>query len=362
MLSTTGGSSIMAGEIAWRLRQVGHTVLTCHCASDAAPSENTTALSKDYAFHVQRNLDIDRSFVGGIDTCSQVLGWHKATAFDVLHVHSVPVFGLAALHLKRLRGVPYIVTFHGTDVLDANIAEHNREMLGAILGEASAVTCVSEHLGAELSRFPELPRAQVIHNFLRHEFAAAPHGTPREGPSRYLHVSSLRPVKRPELLIEAFHLVSERESSARLRIITPREGLGRAQDLLSLGPRGAIDVEKGSDDARALVEAYADATALVLTSRFESFGLVILEALALGVPVVAPALGGIVEVIGDDWPLLVRDTADPRAYAQAMSAAARPEMRALARDRAASVLHRFSASKQVDRYLGLYDQALGRST
>lgn len=49
MLSTTGGSSIMAGEIAWRLRQAGDTVLTCHCASDAAPSENATALSKDYA-------------------------------------------------------------------------------------------------------------------------------------------------------------------------------------------------------------------------------------------------------------------------------------------------------------------------
>jgi glycosyltransferase involved in cell wall biosynthesis len=358
MLSTGGGSSTLAMALGEELRDRGFPVRFCHCDPRVPPLAGALLLTADDARHTGGLIDLDPALAGGIDACGQLLAAWDAAPFDLLHLHSLQAFGLPAWFLRRLRGVPYVVTLHGSDVLNEHLMDRRRDLVEELLRGAAAVTCVSGHLAEALERkIPGLPHVTVVHNFLRRGFDPDADAGPRP-PADLLHISSLRPVKRPELLLESFGLLRERLPGARLRILTSSRGLERAAELLREylpAPHAAsVAVEDGGNDPARLSREYRAATAFALTSRFESFGLVILESLAHGLPVVAPAVGGIPEVLGEDWPFLVRSPEDPEAYARALAAAL-----AWARDPGAEAAckanaARFAPGPRVDQYEEIY--------
>lgn len=358
MLTTSGGSSTLAIALGRELADRGFGVRFCHCDPDAPLLENASVLSPEDAAHTSRLIDTDRALVGGIDACSQLLDIYDAAPADLLHLHSIQAFGVPASFLRRLRGVPYVVTMHGSDVLSEHLMDRRREVVEALLREAAAVTCVSSHLAGVLARkIPGLPHVHVVHNFLRRGFIlTGDEPKPPADAPVFLHVSSLRAVKRPELLLEGFERAREVIPGAQLRIVTTERGGERARELLQ-GYRSAdaVSVMAGGGDPESLSKEYRAATAFVLTSRFESFGLVILEALLHGLPVVAPAVGGIPEVLGEDWPFLIRqDDALADAMIRSAAWAQEPQAAAISQERAKL----FDIDTQVDRYAEVYRLAL----
>lgn len=353
------GTSIVALSLAEGLRRRGFRLRFCHTDADAKPMEDTLVVSTEGARRAARLLDSETSFTGPLDVTTQLLHHYDHAPFGLLHLHSFPLFGVPAFMLKQLRGVPYVVTFHGSDVLDEHLMDVHLELVRGLLQGAAAVTCVSQHLADALHRkLPDLTSAQVIHNFLRWEFRRESPIGPRP-PDRFLHVSSMRDVKRPELMLRAFEWVRARRPGARLRIVTTRHGRERAAALLERFPyREDVTVLEGEENPALLAREYRESSALLLTSRFESFGLVILEALAHGVPVVAPAVGGIPEVLGQQWPLLVRDVHDPAAYGERMIAVSQESPAAL-EAQARAIFDRFDPDRQVEQYLALYRRVLG---
>lgn len=358
MLTTSGGSSTLAIALGRELADRGFGVRFCHCDPEAPHLDKASVLSPDDAAYTSRLIDTDRALVGGIDACSQLLEIHDAAPADLLHLHSLQAFGIPASFLRRLRGVPYVVTMHGSDVLSEHLMDRRREVVEALLREAAAVTCVSGHLAEVLERkIPGLPHVHVVHNFLRRGFRIdGDEPKPPADAPVFLHVSSLRAVKRPELLLEAFERARAAVPGARLRIVTTERGGERARELLQgYSCADAVSVRVGGGDPESLSKEYRAATAFVLTSRFESFGLVILEALLHGLPVVAPAVGGIPEVLGEGWPFLVReDKALAEAMVRSAAWAMEPQAAAVCKERA----QRFDVDTQVDRYAEVYRFAL----
>lgn len=357
LLAGAGGSSVVGREIGRGLRDRGVGVHYCHCDRQSIGDPSAVALTLERATALERILDTDRVFTGAIDVCTQMIDWYRRARFGVLHAHFLPVFGVPAYFLKRLFGVPYVITFHGTDLASRHLLDSQFDMAREILVHADAVTCVSEYLAQIYRRhFPDLPPPRVIHNFLRHEFRSS-RAARSPVPLRILHASSLRPVKRPELLLAAFARFHARHPGAELRLATTPSGVGRARSLRrELGFGDEVTAVDCGSDVEALRDEYRSAAAFVITSRYESFGLVILEALAHGVPVVAPAVGGIPEVVGHDWPFLVADADDPDAYADALSAAL---VRDDWRDRAGAILRRFDPQRQIERYIDAYRAVAG---
>lgn len=355
MLTHSGGSSILAQELGAGLSVQGCQVRYLHCNSAAPGHTNQVYLSPEPGNLTARMLDMPPGLCGAIDAGTALVKAYDAEPFDILHLHSLQVFGTPALFLKMLRGVPFVVTCHGSDVLSEHFMDANKDVVEQLLKEASAITSVSHCVAKELARkCPDLPKAQVIHNFPRASWLNKPRRIQPHG-HRFLHVSSMRPVKRPELVFEAFSLARKRLPRATLSVVTTSHGLPRAQELAQRYGEEGVYIYNGETDPDALAREYGTASAFVLSSRFEGFGLVILEALLHGLPVIASAVGAIPEVLGKNWPLLVHQADRPEAYAEAM---AELENRRPHHEEMTQILSRFQPQKQVTAYHKCYEQVL----
>jgi D-inositol-3-phosphate glycosyltransferase len=143
-----------------------------------------------------------------------------------------------------------------------------------------------------------------------------------------LFVGRLQPLKAPDVLLRAVALMLEQDPSLRSRLLVPvvggpsGSGLEHPSSLAELaGALGLSDVVRFVPPvSRAeLVDWYAAATLMCVPSYNESFGLVAIEASAVGTPVVAAAVGGLTTVVRDGVTGLLVDGHDPADYARAMS-------------------------------------------
>jgi glycosyltransferase involved in cell wall biosynthesis len=150
------------------------------------------------------------------------------------------------------------------------------------------------------------------------EAAAAPEGEP----GYLLFVGRLRIRKGVEVLLEALRDIR----GATLRIAGDGEHRGRLERRVSELGLGSAVTFLGSCDAGRVRRLLAGAAALVVPSIYEGMPLVVLEAMAAGVPVVASAVSGIPEVVVDGETGWLVPPEEPRALRQALEEVlARPE-------------------------------------
>jgi glycosyltransferase involved in cell wall biosynthesis len=136
-----------------------------------------------------------------------------------------------------------------------------------------------------------------------------------------------------------------------------RPRLERRVAEMGLGPKHSVSWHGEVPDASRLLPAF---DVLVISSRTEGTPMVLLEAMAAHVPVIATRVGGIPDVIGEDEALLVASE-DPRAIAQAICTVQRDTFSARQRatDAHARVQRESDLGRWVDRYRYVYDAALG---
>jgi glycosyltransferase involved in cell wall biosynthesis len=158
--------------------------------------------------------------------------------------------------------------------------------------------------------------------------------------------------KHVPLLVEAFALVRERNPDARLILSAPRDRRAIARAGIDAAAPGVEWREL--DDQDTLRRVYAEAWAAVLPAVDEAFGLVLIEALACGTPVVGYAGGGIPEIIDRGEIGRLFERLDREALAEAIAAtletATEPGTAASCRARA----EEFSIDRCTERYLALY--------
>ncbi len=159
-----------------------------------------------------------------------------------------------------------------------------------------------------------------------------------------------------DVLLAALARLAAEEPEARLRVAG--EGPERAALARQIGAEGLEGRAELVGFVRDVPEFLAGVNALVVPSRWESFGLALAEGLAAGLPCVASRVGGLVEVGGDLVRWVEPEDADGlcAAMQQVGPEAWAPEAVARRRERAG----RFSAEAMTDAYLALFRQVLGR--
>jgi phosphatidylinositol alpha-mannosyltransferase len=220
----------------------------------------------------------------------QILRGH----YDLAHAF-VPSYAWAAVKARRLGGPQTIFSFHGIPERRYLIARRYRiEMLAAIVAEGAATTVLSRAAAAVFRRYllvdpMVLPGGVVCADFAVQQARA-------ERPTLICSASLGDPRKGAELLLSAFESLRQRRQDARLVLVRTPDPIMSPIEVRA--PEGAEWVD--ANDTAKLARAYAEAWASVLTATGEAFGLVLVESMAAGTPVVAPRSGGCPEIVADD--------------------------------------------------------------
>ena len=201
--------------------------------------------------------------------------------------------------LRRLMFFKLVFSVHGSDVLGPE-GPRNLRLLGRWRACFDRIVFCSEAFRRKIisldSRLDE--RSAVVLNGL--DYDALPTATTKNLPRGYVVcVAHLREVKAQDILLRAFRLLSEHFPALELDLVGEGPDRGYLEDLAGrLGLAKKVNFRGDLPREKAL-ELIREARVLCLPSRHESFGLVLLEAMALKTPVVATTTGGIPEIIRD---------------------------------------------------------------
>ena len=253
---------------------------------------------------------------------------------EVVHVHTYGTYQVAAADRHRRRtGVPFVLSshfhpitsMHGGRLRRRLRAFYDRRIGGPSLGHASALIVESheeERLLASLG-FP-LPPVHVVPPGYTPLPTPPPPGTWAErfrlpGPF-VLFVGRLAPNKGLLTLLEAFGSLAREDPQATLVLAGADGGMAATLDerTRTLGLEGRVRRLGHVEDDGLLAAGFRDARLFVLPSDYEAFGLVLLEAMAQGTPVIATTVGGIPEFVEDGKAGLLVPPADPVALSKAL--------------------------------------------
>jgi teichuronic acid biosynthesis glycosyltransferase TuaC len=240
---------------------------------------------------------------------------------DLIQAHGALNAGVAALAIRRRHGIPFILTEHSTAFAQGRLRWWERDLVRRVIAGAERCLAVSP----QLARLLEAQYAGSSWQYLPNPFGdvfvveAASTSVPHDPamPFVFVCVARLSPEKGHALLIEAFAEAFHGDPGTRLRIVgegPTREGLERL--CAARGVAGWVDF-LGLLPASGVREELLAADAFVLPSDVETFGVVVIEALACGRPVVVTASGGPDHLVTAANGLLV-PTRDPSALSDAL--------------------------------------------
>ena len=215
---------------------------------------------------------------------------------DLIHAHSSLYGGVLAAEIGRRYGIPYVVTEHGTCFARNVVPAWQMRLTRMAFGHARARIAVSPELGRLLeARFDHAMRPWTcIPNMVDRMFRPPDAESGRKDHScfRFLNVAFLREKKGQADLLRATALAFQGDRSVQLRIGGDGPCRGRLADLA--GQLGIQDQVAflGNLKREAVLAEMQSCDAFVLSSHFETFGVVVIEALACGKPVIATICGG----------------------------------------------------------------------
>jgi glycosyltransferase involved in cell wall biosynthesis len=248
-------------------------------------------------------------------------------SFDLVHAHVVLPDGYGAAKWAKQQAIPVICTAHGDDI---NIDPHFSWLTCAqakwTIRSVDAMVAVSSAMRDRMYQLATPKCVRVIPNgvnlqlfkYIDRDLARQRTGLPSDTPV-VLFVGALLPVKNVHCLIAAFRRVHELVPNALLVLVG--EGPLQRELEVSAADKGIAAVVRfaGPQDREFIPTWMAAADLLVLPSVNEGMPLVVLEAMASGLPVVASDVGGIAEALGDPPAGLLAPPSDEARLSDALT-------------------------------------------
>lgn len=319
-----GGTERIVAELVTGLVARGHEVTLFASGDSTAGASHLVATIPESLRSVGISAD---AMPYTVTTMLDVL--RRAADFDIVHAH----LDWAGLILARVCPVPVVLTFHGR--LDQPWAD------AAFADPPSGLVSIS---AAQATSQPGVPWAAMIYNGL--DLTGAPfEPVPGDG---LCFVGRIAPEKGVIDAIEVARLTGRKLRIAAKEGWTPAErayhddvfvpALDRA-DVEYLGELSAADRDR----------LYAESHAMLMPGEWpEPFGLVAIESLACGTPVIARPTGALPEIIRDGVDgYFADDVSGLAAHVDSVHRLDRPAIRQ-------SVLERFSADRMTEAYVELY--------
>jgi glycosyltransferase involved in cell wall biosynthesis len=243
--------------------------------------------------------------------------------FDLLHAHAADYPMITAFLFSSFYHKPYIVTCHGSDIRIFGSKFLHRIFQYPFLHNAKKIIAVSSEIAELLTRKYDIPRHKIViirngyDERIIQDFTNIRLCVSSEESKRIICVANMRPEKDHMTLLKGFARVNKTIDKVQLLLIG--DGPLREQLEKFCVQHGLYNTKfLGRLPHRIVLEQIAKSDIFILTSKEEGLPNVIIEALALGKPVVATAVGGIPEMIKDDVNGILIPPKSPECVAEAL--------------------------------------------
>ena len=278
----------------------------------------------------------------------------------VVHVHIAMKAGLIALWIKNKWKVPYVVTEQWAGYLpeaDNRLEQKSfvfQRLFEKIFKNAAAVTVVSDHLGKGIQKHFPFVKYVVVSNVVNTDIFF-PVVKEKEEVTRFIHVSNMNYQKNAEAILEALNIVKKQNSHFQLDLYgTPNQQLQELIEKLELQNNIFF---KGEVAHPILVKALQQADAMIFYSRFETFGCVIIEANACGIPVIASDIQVFHELIKENENGLFVQGDNSEELAKKLLKFMAREL-PFEKSRVAATATKYSYDRVGKQFVDLYDQLM----
>ncbi len=362
---TVGGSGVIATELGKLLAEKGHEI---HFISSSMPFRLNKVYSNIYYHEVQVNqYSVFQYPPYDLALASKMAEVAKREKLDLLHVHYAIPHAVCAYLAKKMTDdqLKIVTTLHGTDITVLGYDPSLNDMIRFGIEGSDVVTAVSESLVQQTYDLLQPKKAiQTVYNFidervyykkdtqdLKGQYGIA------EEEKVIIHVSNFRKVKRVQDVVRSFHLIEKQVPSKLLLVGDGPEisvvcnlvrELGLKDKVLFLGKQENLE------------DLYSISDLMLLLSEKESFGLVLLEAMACGVPSVGTRIGGIPEVIDNGKTGFLSDVGDVEDIAKnAIKILGDTTLHTTFAENAITrVKEHFSSQRIVEQYEDMYKQLI----
>lgn len=358
-----GGPTRVALNLARELEKRGHSVAFLAGARGYEKLPRTVEGIECRLGRVARLLP-GAGFSGLVAPSLYRIGWTELGHADLLHVHLArDLITLPLAMIALARGVPVVVQTHG--MVDRS-EKHLARILDAVatkwvIRRAKTVCYLSSSELADLRdvfgekpNFAELPNGIEIRE-------AEPTETSQGGPAEFVFLARISERKRPLLFVEASReAVSLGAVDSTYTLYGPDEGLGAAVTAALAENDGGGRIEwKGALPPEDVAPQLANADVLVNTTSYDPFPMAVLEALALGVPVIIGSSSPLARGIHDAGAGVVVDET-VSAFAEAMNRfASNREFRRSASVRAREYAsEKFNINAVADKLVKIYQRSV----
>ena len=319
-----GGPVKVAFDVGKELVKSGHEVVVF--TSDARDLENRLDIETDeiegMRVYYFRNLSMffvkwSKLFI--TPDLSQKMN-SDLKSFDLVHVHEYTTYQNIIVHeFAKKYNIPYILQAHGSL---PKIGRTTRKWLFEVffgrrlLRDASKVIALTD-VEAQQYRDMKVPDEKIIvipNGIDLSEYAVLPPTRSfkrkfgiKDEEKIVLYLGRLHKIKGVDVLVKAFTHIIKNLDDVRLVVVGPDDGsLDELQTLVKDMGVGNKVLFTGPLYGLEKIEAYVDSEVYVLPSRYEIFGMTVLEAYACGKPVIVSNVGGLKDlVINGETGLLV---------------------------------------------------------
>lgn len=364
---TVGGSGVMATELGKMLAERGHEI---HFITSSMPFRLNKVYPNIFFHEVEvNNYSVFQYPPYDIALASRMADVIREEQLDVLHVHyAIPHAVCAVLGRDMANSnIGIVTTLHGTDI---TVLGDDSLLATAIkygIEKSDIVTAVSYALKEQTMEVIQ-PNKEIetVHNFVdEREYY------PRDGRELreafgiqqdekvMVHVSNFRKVKHVPDIIETF-VKTRSQIPVKLLLIGDGPDKHEAMKIAKETPYSDDILFLGKQEN--LAELYAMADLKLLMSEKEAFGLVLLEAMACGVPGIGTNIGGIPEVICPEkngYIVELGDTEQAAKYAVELLSD-EEKLNQFKEHAIRSVKERFHSTKIVEQYEVIYEKAVNR--
>ncbi|MFJ8245277.1 N-acetyl-alpha-D-glucosaminyl L-malate synthase BshA [Peribacillus asahii] len=301
---TVGGSGVIATELGKLLAEKGHEI---HFISTSLPFRLNKMYHNVYYHQVEVNsYSVFQYPPYDLALASKMAEVIQRENLDILHVHYAIPHAVCAILAKQMvkTDVKIVTTLHGTDITVLGEDPSLTNLIKYGIEQSDVVTAVSSSLVEQTKELiapdkeirtvynfiDERDYHKVDSSYLRTEYGIEEHE------KVIIHVSNFRTVKRVTDVVRTFQLTAEQVPAKLLLVGDGPEVTVVLKLVRDLGIEERV-LFLGKQDN--LAELYSISDLILLLSEKESFGLVLLEAMACGVPGIGTNIGGIPEVIVD---------------------------------------------------------------